>query len=192
MSDKIQKDFPESELYDWLNGTGSSVAAGTPTLIAAHGWGIPVNTIANGDRGTMILQGDSGLLAADTSTAFTDGQTLYWDGTKLVTTAQGTPPIGSSVGAKLQATATHTVKLNRRGRIFTKRVTGSAAAGLAIDTGWGVVITGPFSVVSRTSAGVLRTISSITSGTGGNAGKITVTTSAGAADDTHDVIIHEG
>jgi hypothetical protein len=67
--------------------------------------------------------------------------------------------------------------------------TGNASGGgLLVDTGLGATPTGMVIVQSRDTTGAPRTMSSLTWGSGGNLGKVTIVTSAGASSDTHHII----
>jgi len=84
-----------------------------PVVTGATGFcAIPLDTIAAGETGPAYVEGVHEV-AAITGTAFTNGALLYWDNStkKLTTTATGNTRIGRAWGAKLSATATHTVKL---------------------------------------------------------------------------------
>jgi predicted RecA/RadA family phage recombinase len=65
------------DALDYTNSSGSSIAAGTPTVMG-NVIGIPLATIANGATGVMAVNGVF-TCPKVTGTAWTQGAKLLWD-----------------------------------------------------------------------------------------------------------------
>lgn len=178
---------------NFTNGTGSTIAAGSVVDLGSLGWGVVYSDIADGDTGVAWNRGWFELTkVTGASSGFAQGETVFWDASnsRCDKTAVS-KPLGTAVETVADGATAVVVNLNAGPEVFAKRVTGSGASpGIEIDTGFGEVPNGPIVVVSKTAAGVLRSITSVVEETGGDAGKITVITSEGAADDTHDVLVY--
>ena len=186
----LRKGFPESERVQFLNSSGSTITSDEFVDLGGLGWGIAITDVLDGNTGVATRRGHMWLPKV-AAVAFVAGQAVGWDGTnKEVIAATGGKPIGAVVTAALAADTKIMVDLNQPAESYRNQGGGSAAAGLQVDLGFGVVPTGPVIVQSTTSAGVPRAFTSVTLDTAGDAGKITITTTAGAADDIHHIIAH--
>lgn len=189
----IKQLAPDNTRITWTNTTGATAFASRPIRLNGR-WVVPMVDIPNGGTGTVLTSCRVELVKA-TGFAVAVGDNIWWDTANNrisnvpVNVAAGFGELlGRASAAAASGDTLVNVDINVPGTaMFAARVTGTAAAGLAINTGLGLVPRA-FSVISRQSTGALRTISSAVLGTGGTAGVITVTTSAGAADDVHDVI----
>lgn len=186
MGQNREQSFPDNTQFTWTNGTGAAVAADVPIRLNGR-WVVPLGAIANGAIGTVTTAGRFRLTKANGVT-IAAGDNIWWDSAnnRITTTPTG-DLLGRAAAAAPSAQLWVNVDLVGGNGTYAGRVVGSGAAGIAINTGLGVVPRS-FSVISRQANGALRTISSAVLGTAGSAGIITVTTSAGAVDDTHDVI----
>jgi predicted RecA/RadA family phage recombinase len=188
MGQKVEQHFPDNVRIVWTNNTGGAVVRDRPIRLNGR-WVVPLTDIPNGGTGTVITAGRVELTKA-TGFAVAVGDNIWWDSanSRITTTPTG-DLLGRAASAAVSADTLVNVDVNQLGNgRFAGRITGSAAgAGLAINTGLGVVPRA-YSVISRQANGTRRTQTSEVLGTAGNAGIITVVTSAGAADDTHDVI----
>lgn len=189
----LRKPFPESARVAFTNSTGATLAAGS---VVDLGWafGVVVNDVTNGAEGLAETQGKFRLPKVD-ATAMARGDGVGWDGAEdeVVTAASGRP-----LGVVAEAAAsddTHVmVLLNVDPECYRGVVVGNAAsAGLEVDLGFGAIPAGPVVVQSFSISGQVRTartLTSLTYGTGGDAGKVTIITSAGAASDVHHIIAY--
>jgi predicted RecA/RadA family phage recombinase len=178
--------FPDSLVIDFTNSTGSTIAAWSLTRFGTM-FGINNADILNGKVGAMHLGGQFKVTkAAGGGVTFALGQAVYWDTANK--TAVATPNgnyLGLASAAAVNADTVVAVNINVPQPVFEYQVAGSAAGGgLVIDTGFGATPS-IYVIQSRDTGGVLRTVSSWTWGSGGNLGKVTIVTSAGASSDTH-------
>lgn len=193
MSLAIKQLAPDNLRITWTNTTGATAVGGRPIRLNGR-WVVPMVDIPNNGTGTVLTSCRVELTKA-TGFAVAVGDNIWWDSannrisnTPVNVAAGFGELLGRASSAAASGDTLVNVDINAAGNgVVAARVTGSAAAGLAINTGLGVVPRA-FSVISRQANGTLRTISSAVLGTAGSAGIITVTTSAGAVDDTHDVI----
>lgn len=171
----------------WTNDTGAEMASGVPTLLAGNRYGITAEPFAIGAEGVLHTAGVFELPKVD-AVAFTQDQTLYWDAVAGELNIEGGIPIGRAYVAAGASDATAQVRLfDLDGAVKIAQFEGDASsAGLEVDLLTGVV-PAMFIVQSRTAAGVLRSVTSVVPGTAGDAGKLTIVTSAGVATDLHAV-----
>jgi predicted RecA/RadA family phage recombinase len=97
----------------WVNGTGSAVATNDVVPVGQIGLGIAQVDIANGATGSVTMTGVHEL-EADNTTAFAQGDVLFWDPTakKLYkSAATGRFFAGHAFSPKLQAGAVGRVRL---------------------------------------------------------------------------------
>lgn len=105
----------KGEVIPFHNGTGSTITSGTVVKQGSRVGVVTGDILASGD-GEILLVGVVYGVPSDTGTAWTDGDTLYWDPTNLYftkTKTTGNAPAGTAVGAKLSASATATVRLQQ-------------------------------------------------------------------------------
>ncbi len=83
------------EILEYINGTGSTITSGSLVLAGALN-GIALTDIANGDSGSVYLEGVFEL--PKKAEAMTQGQKLYWDATNnyLTVTATNNTYIGAA------------------------------------------------------------------------------------------------
>lgn len=178
------KDFAAAMTITITNSSGSTMAGGKPVDIAGLMWGIPTADIADTKDGAVELGGEFEFTKA-TGIVLTRGQVVGYDkaNERIQVDTNGRPGIQIT-----EAAGTNDItcigRLNVEPRTKTLKVLGDASGGLAVNTGLAVV---PRAVIvqSTTTAGALRTLSNVVKGTGGSAGIITITTSAGAGTDEH-------
>ena len=185
------------EPLNWTNNTGSAVAL-NDLVRTGLGWGRAKTSIAAGAQGVLQIEGSIKVdkVSGDVISA---GDTIYWNtstkkaalGTSTIGASNVSPvPLGVARAAAGDGTTSVEVELNEEGEQFIIKTTGShASPGVQYDTGLGKTPTGPVTIMVLASDGTYRVISSAVWGTSGNAGKVTVITSAGASSD---VIIISG
>lgn len=188
MGQNREQSFPDNTQFTWTNGTGAAVTRDVPIRLNGR-WVVPLTDIAIAGTGVVTTVGRFRFTKAN-GVVIAQGDNIWWDtaNSRITTTPTG-DLLGRAAAAAPSAQLWVNVDVNAAGKgTYAGRVTGSAAgAGLAINTGLGVVPRA-FSVISRQANGTRRTQTSEVLGTAGSAGIITVVTSTGAADDTHDVI----
>lgn len=185
----LVKALPHSTRRSSVNTTGSTIPSGT-LVDLGDVWGVAVNDVADTQAGEFETRG---WVRVVKTTGFTAarGQGIGWDAatSKAVLLSLG-KPLGVAVKPAATADLVMIVDLNADPEVYRAQVVGDAVAGLEIDLGFGAVPTGPVMVISRTTAGVERVVTSVVLETAGDAGKITITTTAGAASDVHHVIAY--
>jgi len=183
----LRKAFPQSTRVKFTNSTGSTITSGS---VVDLGWtyGVTVNDVLDGNEGLVETRGKFQLPKV-AATAFTAGQAVGWDGSEVVV-AGGGRPIGVVVEDAASSDATIMVALNESAEFFAGKVVGDASGGLEVDLGFGKIPAGVVIVQSSAVSGEARTLRPLTSWTaltGGDAGKISIVTSAGAATDEHHI-----
>jgi predicted RecA/RadA family phage recombinase len=78
MSKNIVHQGGPGSVMPWTNNTGSAVAAGA-LIIAANTVGVALVNIANGDVGSVAIEGVVSGVAKATGTAWAQGEKLLWD-----------------------------------------------------------------------------------------------------------------
>lgn len=194
MGQNREQAFPDNIQFTWTNGTGAAVTRDIPIRLNGR-WVVPLADIANGASGIVTAAGRFRLTKANGVT-IAAGDNIWWDSANnriSSTPVNGAAGFGDLLGRAAAAAGSSQLWVNvdvgGGAGVFAGRVTGNAGSGLAINTGLGVVPRA-FSVISRQASGAVRAGASWVLGTSGSAGIITVTTTGGAADDTHDVIAH--
>jgi len=182
--------FPDSLVIDFTNSTGATITAWSLTRFGTM-FGINLADIPNGKIGSMHLGGQFKVTKASGSgVTFALGQAVYWDTANK--TALSTPNgnyLGLAAVAAVNPDTVVAVNINVPQPVSMVVATGNASGGgLLVDTGLGATPTGMVIVQSRDTTGAPRTMSSLTWGSGGNLGKVTIVTSAGASSDTHHII----
>jgi len=124
-------------VIDWINGTGSNVAAGDVVVVGCL-VGVAVADIANGESGVLEVTG-SWVLPAVNDTAFSAGDLLYWDATtkKATKTEAGNAVLGACLANKVTA-GTSCVALINQGNVHGIPAGGNSGQILKknADTSW--------------------------------------------------------
>lgn len=200
MNNRLRNEV-DAHLRAYTNGTGSTIAAGTPVVIGDR-YGIVHEDILDTASGTAYTRGQFEL-AKQTGVAFAQGDRVYWNAgnarLELWTPDIGGPWMVCSEGA-LSAATTAEVDLEVQPtgaydfRDAHTVTSGEAAANSGngradIDTGFGVAPTG-FSVqVIDASSGAQNTGYVVSALTGGDLGKVRIDgVAAGVQLDENDVI----
>jgi len=188
------RDYPESTVLLWTNGTAAAVASGDVVVVDGRA-GIAFADIAIGAEGTLFTEGRFELSkAAGASTSLASHQEAYYDVANKRVTAT---PIGISIGrvAKAASNDDTTVEVNLGSSDvfkFSHTVDGAegAANALVVDTGFGVEPAGPVLVQVRSSAGAIRAGTSVVLQADADAGKISITNAALAVDDIVGIVAY--
>lgn len=150
------KHFPENQLINWTNGTGSAVSSGDPVQVGDR-WGIAQADIADGATGILHTRGRFKFTKLS-GTAMAQGAFLWWDATnsRVTTTDQDGPPIGYVAVAAASADTSVEVNIGEPHNAFAVAHVVTTAEGVAneatLDTGFGVDPTGPVIVTIYSTA----------------------------------------
>lgn len=157
----------------YTNGTGSSIASGTPLRLGPKWW-VAVATIAVGALGTIQTNGDYTFAKSSASATWSQGDVLgfVWDATDSVwelakwTPSNPYPPCGVASTATLNgdATATVTFQTVPHRRIFHHVATAgevSASNRVVVPTGLGVAVALAGPVLVRSTAGAVRVVTDL-------------------------------
>lgn len=194
------KTFEQALTVDVPVASNGTPVVGGRFVLTPQGFGsVAASNIAAGDVGVGLT---AGLFRLPKATGAGSGAALgpiganvYWDsGNNRLT---GTRPAGAiRYVMTLEAAATDAdteavVRLYppNAGQMFTVTATGTAVSpGLTIDTGLGKVPTAVF-VTSVATDGTWRVVADRDLLTGVDAGKVTITTAAGASSDVHTLLV---
>jgi predicted RecA/RadA family phage recombinase len=86
---KLKRDFGPADSFVWTNSTGSTISAGTPTLIKDTTANkkakvlIPFTDLANGESGTVYIAGEW-TVNKQTSRGFAVGERVRYDNSESV------------------------------------------------------------------------------------------------------------
>lgn len=173
--------FPQSQTLNWTV-TGAATVSGRPVYVGGRGFGVPVESRAIGEMVALKFAGRFTFTkATGASTALTVGEQVGWDfaNNRVRKSASG---LGVVTRAAADGDTTVEVELVNTGELSVRQVGNSSGGGVTIDFGTAANPNGVYDVMVVGSDNSVRTLASTTWLTG-PAGRVTVVTSNGAAND---------
>jgi predicted RecA/RadA family phage recombinase len=178
----------DSDAFEFANTGETTIARNAILDAGALGYAVVDNDVAPGATGVAKRHGVVRVpKATGVGTGDNQGNAVGWDpSTGQITKSTNGRPLGALWADTADGDTEALVDLNAAAEVCFAEFTGNAELGLDVDTGFGVA---PAAVIvqSRQSNGNVRAVTSVVKLAGGNAGKLTISTTGGAGTDVHTV-----